>query len=212
MDKYVIPYRAPQVPPFEAPTIAQGLTVELGKFLLQLLVELDTVLDKRLVRTFVQLIAVIVTFRDRANGLLLSELGGYLLSPRQAPAGTKRISNLLHSASWSATIITRFLWQRATAQLQQWEQTGQAGLVLWDESVLEKPESRHLEELGPTRSVPRGSLDARQTRLLLPTGCAHFCAGDAVAGGVAREAVGEALATLACRPTLVDQPGTTCFL
>jgi hypothetical protein len=152
MDKYLIPSQAPQVPPYEAPLIAQGLTVELGKFLLPLLVELDSLLDKRLVRTFTHLIAVILTFRDRANGLLLSELGGYLLSPDHAPAGTKRLSNLLHSAKWSARIITRFLWQRATAQLQQWEQAGQDGLVLWDESCWEKPESRHLEDLGPTRS------------------------------------------------------------
>src|SRR6266566_4888800 len=69
-----------------------------------------------------------------------------------APAGTKRLSNLLHSAKWTATIITRFLWQRATVQLQQWEQAGQDGLVLWDESCWEKPESRHLQDLGPTRS------------------------------------------------------------
>jgi hypothetical protein len=34
-------------------------------------------------------------------GLLLSELGGYLLGPDQAPAGTKRISNLVHAADWS---------------------------------------------------------------------------------------------------------------
>jgi hypothetical protein len=152
MDKYLIPSQAPQVPPYAAPLIAQGLTAELGKFLLPLLIELDRLLDKRLVRTFTHLIAVILTFRDRANGLLLSELGGYLLSPDQAPAGTKRLSNLLHSAKWTATIITRFLWQRATAQLQQWDQAGQDGLVLWDESGWEKPESRHMEDLGPTRS------------------------------------------------------------
>ncbi len=58
---------------------------------------------------FVQIIAVILTFRDRANGLLLSEPGGYLLSPDKAPAGTKRLSNLLHSAKWTAGVITRFL-------------------------------------------------------------------------------------------------------
>ena len=81
MDKYLIPSQAPQVPPYAAPVIAQGLTAELGKFLLPLLIELDRLLDKRLVRTFTHLIAVILTFRDRANGLLLSELGGYLLSP-----------------------------------------------------------------------------------------------------------------------------------
>src|SRR5437588_12759575 len=90
MDKYLIPSQAPQVPPYAAPLIAQGLTAELGKFLLPLLIELDRLLDKRLVRTFTHLIAVILTFRDRANGLLLSELGGYLLSPDHAPAGTKR--------------------------------------------------------------------------------------------------------------------------
>jgi len=45
----------------------------LAPFLFPLRVELDRLLDKRLVRTFLQIIAVILTFRDRANGLLLSE-------------------------------------------------------------------------------------------------------------------------------------------
>ena len=49
-------------------------------------------LDKRLVRTFLAPIEVIITFGDRANGLLLSELGGYLKTPDKAPAGTKRRS------------------------------------------------------------------------------------------------------------------------
>ena len=73
---YLIRQQAPQVPPYEPASIAQGLTAQLAQFLFPLLVELDAVLDKRLVRTFVQSIAVILTFRDRANGLLLSELGG----------------------------------------------------------------------------------------------------------------------------------------
>jgi hypothetical protein len=103
------------------------------------------------VRTFRQSMAVILTFRDRANGLLLSELGGYLLSAEHAPAGTKRLSNLLHSTKWTAGLITRFLWQRASAQLNQWQQVGQDGLLLWDESGWEKPESWHLDDLGPTR-------------------------------------------------------------
>lgn len=113
---------------------------------------MDAVLDKRLVRTFVQSIAVILTFRDRANGLLLSELGGYLLSPEHAPAGTKRLSNLLHSTKWAASLIICFLWQRASDHLAQWQQAGQDGLVIWDESGWEKPESFQLEDLGPTRS------------------------------------------------------------
>jgi hypothetical protein len=152
MDKYLTCLDAPQVPPYDPATIAAELTRQLAQFLFPLLVELDHLLDKRLVRTFTQIIAVILTFRDRANGLLLSELGGYLLSPDKAPAGTKRLSNLLHSVKWAASLISRFLWQRASEQLEQWQQAGQDGLVLWDESSWEKPESRQLEDLGPTRS------------------------------------------------------------
>jgi hypothetical protein len=108
--------------------------------------------DKRLVRTFLQTVAVMLTFGDRAHGLLLSELGGSLLSPAQAPAGPKRLSNLLHSAKWAAALIRHFLWQRASAQLTQWQQAGEDGLVIWDERGWEKPVSWHRDELGPTRS------------------------------------------------------------
>jgi len=73
LEKYLTRLDAPQVPPYEPAAIAQGLTAQLAQFLFPLLVELDRVLDKRLVRTFLQTIAVILTFRDRANGLLLSE-------------------------------------------------------------------------------------------------------------------------------------------
>jgi hypothetical protein len=65
------------VPPYDAAALAHGLSGQLAPFLFPLLSELDAVLAKRLLRTFVQIIAVILTFRDRANGLLLSELGGY---------------------------------------------------------------------------------------------------------------------------------------
>lgn len=152
MSKYLICQEPPQVPPYDAACMAQSLCAQLAHFLFPLLVELDEMLDKRLVRTFVQIIAVILTFRDRANGLLLSELGGYLLSPDKAPAGTKRLSNLLHSAKWTAEVITRFLWRRASEQLEHWQQSGQEGLLIWDESCWEKPESQQLEDLGPTRS------------------------------------------------------------
>ena len=152
MDKYLIPEEPAPVPPYDPTLISQGLTVQLAQFLYPLLVELNRLLDKRLVRTFAQLVPVILSFRDRANGLLLSELGGYLLSAEHAPAGTKRLSNLLHSPRWKASLIARFLWQRATDQVTHWHQQGHDGLVLWDESCWEKPESLHLEDLGPTRS------------------------------------------------------------
>ena len=59
-----------------------------------LLLELDQGLDKRLIRTFVQAIEAILTFRDRINGLLLSELGSYL-DPLGQGGGTKRLSRRL---------------------------------------------------------------------------------------------------------------------
>ena len=124
--QYLIRSEAPQVPPYEAAGMAQGRSGQLAHFLFPLLVELDRRLDKRLVRTFVQLVDVMLTFRDRVNGLLLSELGGYLLSPDHAPAGTKRLSNLLHSAKWSAALIRDYLWQRASEQLTHWQQAGHA--------------------------------------------------------------------------------------
>jgi len=131
--------------------MAQGMGAQLAHFLLPLLVQLDGLLDKRLVRTFLQTIEVIITRRSRAHGLLLWEWGAYLETPDKAPAGTKRLSNLLHSTKWGAWIIAQFLWQRATQQLEQWRQAGEEGLVIWDESVWEKPESSQLEGLCAVR-------------------------------------------------------------
>ena len=150
--QYLIGREAPQVPPYEAVAMAQGLAEAVARFLFPLLVQLDGLLDKRLVRTFLSTIQVIITFRDRANGLLLSELGGYLESPDKAPAGTKRLSNLLHSPKWGAWLMARFLWQRAGQQVEEWTQAGEEGLVIWDESVWEKPESQQLEGLCAVRS------------------------------------------------------------
>ena len=68
-NQYLIRREASQVPPYEATAMAQGLGEELAHFLFPLLVQLDERLDKRLVRTFLATIQVILTFRDRANGL-----------------------------------------------------------------------------------------------------------------------------------------------
>jgi hypothetical protein len=61
---------------------------------------------------------------QRAHGLLLSELGAYLLTPEQAPAGTKRLSNLLRSPRWTAHLIADWLWQQADARLRALCATG----------------------------------------------------------------------------------------
>src|SRR6266516_396703 len=111
--QYLIPPEVQQVPPYEAQQMAPGLAGDLALFLFPLLVRLDQLLDKRLVRTFLETIQVILAYRDRVGGLLLSELGGYLLCPDNAPAGTKRLSNLLHSPKWTAQVVEDELWQRA---------------------------------------------------------------------------------------------------
>jgi hypothetical protein len=150
--QYLTRMEEPPVPRYDAAEMAQGLYAALARFLAPLLMELDDRIDKRLVRTFLQTVRVILTFRDRVNGLLLSEMGGYLDTPDKAPAGTKRLSRLLHCGKWSSELIQRFLWERATHRLQVWKESGKEVLAIWDESVWEKPESIVPEEYGPVRS------------------------------------------------------------
>jgi hypothetical protein len=159
--QYLTRLEEPQVPPYPAADMAQGLYAALARFLAPLLMELDARIDKRLVRTFLQTVAIILTFRDRVNGLLLSEMGGYLDTPDKAPAGTKRLSRLLHCVKWSAELIRKYLWERATRRLKAWKDAGVETLAIWDESGWEKPESIAPEEYGPVRS----SKAARLTRI-----------------------------------------------
>jgi hypothetical protein len=135
-----------------SPQIAQPIGEHLEAFVKPLLVELDKCLDKRLVRTFLTTLQVIVQFRHRANGLLLSELGAYILSPDKAPAGTKRLSNLLRSKKWASKQIAQFLWREAHERLNELEWEGNDPLLAWDESVVEKAESIAIEGLCSVRS------------------------------------------------------------
>src|SRR5947209_4790667 len=150
-EKYLTVAEPEQVPSYDPQAMAEGLGLTLLDFLGPLLLELDQRLDKRLIRTFVQAIEAILSFRDRINGLVLSELGSYL-DPIGKGGGTKRLSRLLHSPKWTAVIIDRFLWWRASQQVQQWEERGEEGLLIWDSSVWEKPESLKSEGLGPVQS------------------------------------------------------------
>jgi hypothetical protein len=67
--------------------LASYMHSRLVQFLHPVLVRLAQHLDIRLVQTALALVQVILTHRHRALGLLLSELGGYLLGPR---AGARR--------------------------------------------------------------------------------------------------------------------------
>ena len=150
--QYLIEPEVPQVPSYDEEQMAQGLAQDLAMFLFPLLVRLDQLLDKRLVRTFLETIQVILAYRDRVGGLLLSELGGYLLSPDKAAAGTKRLSNLLHSPKWTAQVVEDELWQRADQQVHTCQEQGEEALAIWDSSEWEKPESFEAEGLCAVRS------------------------------------------------------------
>jgi hypothetical protein len=132
--------------------LASMLSAQLRDFLAPVLLRLDQELDRRLVKTFAATIEVFLQQRYRASGLLLSELGAFLASPEHAPAGTKRLSNLLRSARWSADLLRAYLWRRAEAQMRDLVCRAHEVLVLWDSSVWEKPESIALEGLGSVRS------------------------------------------------------------
>lgn len=124
----------------------------LSIYLQDFLTELDQHLDKRLVRTFFNLLCCIIRFRDRHNGLVLSELGAYLLGPFRAAAGTKRISNLFRSPKWTHQLVDNYLFNRAKGRIKGLLAKGVKPLLLWDESVIEKPESWFSEGLGAVRS------------------------------------------------------------
>jgi hypothetical protein len=151
------------------------------RFVQPLLKQLNTKLDRRLVQTFLDLMLVIVMHRHRNHGLLLSELGGYLLGARRAPAGTKRVSNLLHSSVWGEEEVETYLWEQADQAIEQRLSPQEDVYVIWDESVLEKPESLKAERLCAVRSSKsRRLMRIKPGYFNPPTG---VCAGIELATG-----------------------------
>jgi hypothetical protein len=177
----------PQVPPYDREQMAQGLAEQLAVFLFPLLVTLDQLLDKRLVRTFRHTIQVIIADRDRVGGLRLSEWGGYLLSRDKAPAGPKRLSNLWHSSKWTAKAVEDDLWQRADQQGQTWQEQGEGAVVIWESREWEKPESLASEGLCAVRSSKARRLTPIKAGYYHPPGRRIFVPGmhwlAAVVGG-----------------------------
>jgi hypothetical protein len=123
-----------------------------ARFLTPLMIRLNQTMDRRLVNTLRDLVMVILIHRHRNQSLLMSELGGELLGEAHAPAGSKRISNLLHSKRWQAEQIEEELWQQGDAKVEQLNCSNDEALVLWDESENEKPESLAAEGLCAVRS------------------------------------------------------------
>src|SRR5512138_1735899 len=79
------------------------------EYLKPLLEELHKRVDRRLVKTLLDLVLVILMHRNRNTGLLMSELGDHLLGGERGPAGVKRIASLLHSCGWRSSLIVKYL-------------------------------------------------------------------------------------------------------
>jgi hypothetical protein len=136
----------------------RALENQCWEYLRPMLEEMHRKVDRRLVKTLLDLVLVILMHRNRNNGLLLSELGDHLLGGARGPAGVKRIANLLHSVRWKSIWIMNYLWQRADERVKELRGQKEAVYVIWDESVLEKSESLKAERLCAVRSAKAARL------------------------------------------------------
>lgn len=158
------------------PNAATFILRQSNQYLSSLLTSLDKKIDKRLSRTFFDLFMVLLTFRNSKMGLLLSEMGGYICGFDKAPAGTKRISNLLRSPKWHAGMVDDFLFAQARSRIEALQQTGKKALLLWDDSRVEKPESWFAQGLCSVESskgkrltkVKRGFYRPPTSRICVP--------------------------------------------
>ena len=170
------PYSATSATAVQASTFAaHRLSAHLVSFLAPLLRTLDQHIDRRLVSTFLATLIAIVEWRNRAHGLLLSELGAYLLTPEQAPAGTKRLSNLLRSERWQAKLLADWLWQQADTRVRALRASGEQPLLIWDGSVLEKPETIKNDDLCAVRSSKARRLKRIRPGFFNPPGGRPIC-------------------------------------
>jgi hypothetical protein len=154
----------------EAQRRSEELAKRLGQFIQPLMKRLHQQIDIRLLRTFRDLLVVILMHRNRQQGLLLSELGGWLMGDERAPAGVKRIANLLHSKRWSSQVIEDYLWEQGQEGVRVIQERGEEVFVIWDESVIEKPESLAAERLCAVRSSKAARLKRIKPGFFNPPG------------------------------------------
>jgi hypothetical protein len=74
-------------------------------------------------------------------------LGGFVKGFDRAPAGTKRISNLLRSKKRTSETIDYQLFTLAQFRIEKICQQGKRPLILWDDSRVEKHEIKMAEGL-----------------------------------------------------------------
>jgi hypothetical protein len=147
--------------------LANSVSEKCLTFLHPFLKHLDRTLDLRLVRTLANTITAIVRHRQRSTALLLSELGAYLIDPEHAPAGTKRLANLIHSHNWQAQAIDDYLLTEGQKRIEKELAYSPKGRVLCilDGSVLEKAESTQAEGLTPVISSKARRLERPRPKL-----------------------------------------------
>src|SRR6185295_8328118 len=93
------------------------------EYLKPFLEELHRKVDRRLVKTLLDLVFVILIHRNRNSGLLLSELGDHLLGGEKGPAGVKRIASLIHSVKWKSSLVVNYLWKCADEKVKELRET-----------------------------------------------------------------------------------------
>ena len=169
---------------FQPQRLSEHDATRLLRFVEPLVRDLDKTVDKRPVRTLVQAVEAIIAFRDRCNGLVLSQLGSFLDGLGRG-GGTKRLSTLIHHQNWKAQQIEEFLLNRADEQLSSWQEPRQDALLIWDGTVLEKPESLAAEGLCAVRSSKAKRLTHVKKGYYHPCRHAHLCARDAWDGAAA---------------------------
>jgi len=147
--------------------LAHNVTDKCLIFLKPFLKQLDHILDLRLVRTLSNTVTAIVRHRGRSTALLLSELGAYLMDPEHAPAGTKRLANLIHSSKWKAQAVENYLLEQGRQRIEQELPYSPEGRILCilDHSVAEKPESRQAEGLAPVISSKARRLEIPRPKM-----------------------------------------------
>ncbi len=147
--------------------LANTVTDTCQEFLKPFLKQLDRTLDLRLVRTLANTVTSIVRHRQRSTALLLSELGAYLTDPQHAPAGTKRLANLVHSSHWQAQSVEDYLLEQGRKRLDSELPHPSEGRILCilDGSVAEKAESCQAEGLVPVISSKARRLERPRPKL-----------------------------------------------
>ena len=166
---------------------------------------LDRQIDRRLVRTFFLALVAIVRLRHSRSGLLLSEWAP-TSSLRPRPRRGPSVSAICCAPPSGPTLS--LMSSSGTGRISRFphlEQRDELALAIWDESVLEKPESIAPGGIVPGPLQQGGPPQAHQTRLLQSTGRATSVRTRPVVAH--RDAGRDAGASRPSRHALVDQPG-----